>query len=545
MITTQVLIIGAGPVGMVSAISLAQAGIRCVMVDKRLDRLDAPKAHAVNARTLEICERIGVSAAEVRAAGASVADGGLVHFVDTLSGSCFGSLPYERQDEGAKQFTPWPLVNIPQPRFEAFLNARLTHCEGVSLLRGVSATQLEQDGAGVTVVLNGDGFEALEVRSDYVIAADGANSATRDQLGIGLTGPEGLAHNMMIHFEADLTGLTREHPGLLYFCLSPAASGVFIGYQRDRTWVFMQPYDPGSQTRNDFDDATCRQLVEAAAGTALDDFKVRNVSPWTMSAQVADAYGKGRVFLAGDAAHRFPPTGGLGLNTGVADAQNLAWKLALVVKGAADAALLDTYEAERRPVAQINTHQSLTNSAKMFEMFEAVYGDDPENLAEHYARACANPGLAEIRQAVEVQRPHFDSFNLQLGYRYGEDVAPDDIDVSCYLPRFEAGDFLPLIALEDGPWLLGLLPNDAFALVTGPDGAAWQCDDVSVFTEGADFKPGDSFSSRAGLAADGALLIRPDGHIAARWESAPDNPAAAVQHCLGTLLAGKSLEKVA
>lgn len=543
---TQVLIVGAGPVGMVSAISLSQAGIHCVLVDKRLDRLDAPKAHAVNPRTLEICERLGISADEIRAAGASIEDGGEVHFMDRLTGPCFGSLPYERQDDGALEFTPWPLTNIPQPRFEEFLNARLARCKGVSLLRGATATNIQGDPLGVTASLKLDGSdESIEVRADYLVAADGANSSIRDALGVGMTGPEGLAHNMMIHFEADLRSLTAQHPGLLYFCLNPSSSGAFIGYERDRNWVFMQAYDPNTQTRDDFDDATCQRLVEAAAGVPLPDLKIRNVSPWTMSAQVADAYQVGRIFLAGDAAHRFPPTGGLGLNTGVADAENLSWKLGQVLNGKASPELLKTYEAERRPIAQINTHQSLANSSKMLFIFGAVYGEDPEKIQDHYENACANINQPEIQEAVETQRPHFDSFNLQLGYRYGVTVDPDSMDISRYVPGFDVGDYLPLISLADQPWLLGQLSNQAFTLITGPDSAAWCVDGITVISEGAEFEPVDNFSARAGLQSDGALLIRPDGHIAARWESAPANPKAVVAACLADLLSGKQLEEVA
>lgn len=539
MLTTQVLIIGAGPVGMVAALSLAQSGVRCLLVDKRLERLDAPKAHAVNARTLEICERLGVSAEAIRASGASVADGGQVHFVDVLNGTCFGSLPYERQDDGAKAFTPWPLVNIPQPKFEEFLSLRLTHCDGVSLLRGVNATGLQSREDSVVATLEVGGVNGpLEVRADYVIAADGAGSPTREQLGIGMTGPEALQHYLMIHFEADLRTLTSAHPGLLYFCLSPDAGGVFIGYERDRTWVFMQSYDPNTQSREDFGDAQCQALIEAAAGAPIGDFRIRNVSPWTMSAQVADAYRQGRVFLAGDAAHRFPPTGGLGLNTGVADAENIAWKLAKVLKGEAPPKLLDSYEPERRTIAQINSQQSLTNSAKIMHVFGAVYGPDPEKTAAHYAAACEDPNDPKIQEAVEIQRPHFDSFNLQLGYRYGACVDPETLDISRYDPAFEVGDYLPLMKLKDSPWLLGQLPNDEFALVTGPDGAPWRNDQIRVFCEGVDFDPEGAFFERAGISANGALLIRPDGHIAARWATAPADPQAALSTGLEMALTG-------
>lgn len=525
---------------MISAISLAQSGISCVLIDKRLERSDAPKAHAVNPRTLEICDRLGISAEEIRASGSRIAEGGKVHFVDVLAGTCFGDLPYERQDDGAREFTPWPLVNIPQPRFEQFLSAHLNRCSGISLLRGAVASAVNEQDDGVVATLIGAGLQTpVEIKADYVIAADGANSSTRDQLGIGMTGPEALQHNMMIHFEADLRSITSDHPGLLYFCMSPTARGAFIGYERAHTWVFMQSYDPNTQSREDFDDETCRGFVEAAAGTSIADLKIRNVSPWTMSAQVANSYRKGRVFLVGDAAHRFPPTGGLGLNTGIADAQNLTWKLAKVLEGHAGQGLLNTYEAERRPVAEINSQQSVANAAKLMHLFSAVYGLESSKTLEHYAAVCADPhAFPAVGEAVEIQRPHFDSFNLQLGYRYGHAVNPETLDISRYVPAFELGDYLPLVCLQDGGWLLGLLANDAFALVTGPAGESWANDLVTTFIEGVDFRPAKAYAERAGLQPNGALLLRPDGHICARWNEAPQDPSTEITQALARALAG-------
>ena len=544
MLSTQVLIIGAGPVGLFSAICLSRLGISCVLAERRLERLDAPKAHAVNPRTLELCQRFGVPADEIRAAGASIGDGGQVHFVDTLAGASFGSLPYERQDDDARAFTPWPLVNIPQPRFEQFLSQRLTQCDGTSLLRGVTATQTEEFDDGVVTTLQASGLnETLQVRSDYVIAADGAASPTRDGLGINMEGHEALQHYLMIHFEADLTGLTRDRPGLLYFTMAPDARGVFIGYERDRCWVYMHAYNPSTQSREDFTPTRCRRLVEAAAGCPIEPFEVRNVSPWTMSAQIAETYRAGCVFLAGDAAHRFPPTGGLGLNTGIADAHNLTWKLAMVLNGDADAALLDSYDAERRPIAQINSYQSVANSAKLVHLFRALYGPDPTATPAHYAKALENPAAPGIAESVELQRPHFDSFNLQLGYRYGASVDPETIDISRYEPSFEVGDYLPHVTLEPDTWLVGKLPVDRFCLITGPEATAWAdaaalaTVDVPTFTENVDFAPERrTFFEQAGLARDGALLVRPDGHICARWPSAPDCARTALTTELETAL---------
>ena len=171
---SDVIIIGAGPVGLVSAISLAKAGISCVVVERRPTPMTAPKAHAINPRTLEICQRIGVCADQLVAQAASPDDAGLVHFMDVLNGTCFGNMPYERQDEAAKQFVPWPLVNIAQPNFENQLNEVAAKCDNLVIMRGVTASGLVQDDEKVTVQLHGARTGTCAAR--YVIAADGASS---------------------------------------------------------------------------------------------------------------------------------------------------------------------------------------------------------------------------------------------------------------------------------------------------------------------------------------------------------------------------------
>jgi 2-polyprenyl-6-methoxyphenol hydroxylase-like FAD-dependent oxidoreductase len=548
-----VLIAGAGPVGQLAALLLARQGIASRLIDRRQAPMTAPRAHAINPRTLEICESAGVSAEGLRREGASANDAGWVRFADTLTGPEFGCLPYERQDDKALSDTPYPLSNIPQPKFEAALAAAIAAEPLVSFTRGVTCTALRDAQDGVTAQLETANGRREAVHCDYLIAADGAGSRLREMLGIAMEGPEALQHNLMIHFEADLRALTDARPGVLYFLFRPGTSGVFIAYDRGKTWVLMHPHDPATEPRESFDDAKCRRLIEAAIGAAPPALDILHVSPWTMSAQVATRYRKGHVFLAGDAAHRFPPTGGLGLNTGAVDAQNLAWKLAAVLKGQAGEALLDTYEEERRVVAQVNCEQSLTNASKLFALYDVLYGSDPAQRQAHYEAIAANPAAsAELAAAVEAQRPHFDSFNLQLGYRYAsaatvgapELTAARDVDISNYEPSWAAGAHLPhrwVIYKSASVSLLSLLDPSRFTLIAGPAGAGWRdaaaTARIAVHLAEQDFSDMEADWGRlTGLPADGALLVRPDGHIACRFETA-EGAAALLRQGLAQVLA--------
>lgn len=549
---TPILIIGAGPAGQLSALSLARHGIACDIIARRPNIGTAPKAHAVNARTLEICQSLGVDAEALRAEGASANDGGSVRFVGTLSGPQFGVLPYERQDEGALAHTPYPLTNIPQPKFEAALE-RHVHAEPrVNLRRNVSCNSIEDGDAGVVATLEDlTSGDVTTSTYEYVIAADGAGSQIRTALGIAMEGPEVLENFITIHFEADLRHLTDARPGVLYFLLDPDNAGVFIAYDRASTWVLMHGYNPDTESLADYDVERCAALVRKAAGVPELDLAIRNIGSWAMSAQIAETYSKGRVFLVGDAAHRFPPTGGLGLNTGAGDAQNLTWKLAAVIKGQASPDLLGTYQSERQPIARINSEQSLTNAAKIFDLYALLHGLDPEKVAEHYAAVSADPAAVDgLPEVVEAQRPHFDSFNLQIGYRYVSDALQDamtlpaasDIETSTYQPDWQVGAHVPHSWITDGGETMSiheLFQMTRFTLLTGPEAngafAATQ-GDVHVQSCPGNAQTGFDWYERTGLPSTGAVLVRPDGHIAARLTGQENDPAATLTSALASAL---------
>jgi 2,4-dichlorophenol 6-monooxygenase len=531
----RVLIVGAGPVGQMAALLLSHHGIHSCLIDKRSETSTAPRAHAINARTLEICDSIGISAQRLRELGASADEAGHVRFVGKMTGTEFGALPYERQDEGAFSFTPFPLSNVSQPIFERELQEHVLNSELIEFRRGVECTSLVDRGDAVDATLEiAESGEIQTASFLYVIASDGANSKLRDLLGIEVEGPDALANYLMIHFQSDLRAVTAGKRGLLYFLFEPGVSGALIAYDQAKTWVLMHDWNPELENREDYTDEKCLGLIERAVGQPLPQTTIENISPWVMTAQVAKAYRKGRVFLAGDSAHRIPPAGGLGLNTGVGDVQNLTWKLAAVMKGAAGDALLDSYEIERQPIARINNEQSLNNAMKMFDLIVAIHGLDPEKTAERYASVAESPeAFPELAEAVAAQKPHFDSFDLQIGYRYNSEAIvdpapiPDVSDVSDYQPSWDAGAHFPHRWVTHGGVvqpLQALLSPSTFTLLHGPDsGLLAGHTQINQLTFGVDFQDEDSWQDQTGLQNNGAILIRPDGHIAARFDQVDED----------------------
>ena len=517
---SEVLIAGAGPCGMMMSLLLAHYGVDSRLLERRESLGTVPRAHAVNGKTLEIAKRVGLDPARVHGAALPPALGGMVRFWSTLGGSYFGGLPYERQDDAVLEIASQKLANISQPRFEGLLLELVQGNPLIALERGVLVRDLESCGEEVCLTVE-DSTGQLTTRSGaYVVAADGAGSRLRKALGIPMVGPDALQQFMTINFSADLSPLFGDKPGILHWIMDPEASGTLIAYDDGTNWVFMHGSPSGEARAEPYSEGEARAVVAAALGSDTVPFSIQNISPWTMTAQVAERYRDGRTFLVGDAAHRFPPAGGLGLNTGIGDAQNLAWKLAATLKGLAGPGLLDSYEQERKPVAETNSAQSLGNAMKLFELFTALYGPDPREAPRFFAAQCAAGTKAPgVEAAIAAQRPHFDSLRLQLGYRYG-DYDDSALPADHYAPAFRPGDCLPHCPIEregvrgsivDLPEGLGctlLLSSKA----PRPEGVPAA---LTMLQEGIDFAGAFSGQLAAVDPSLAALLVRPDGHIAA------------------------------
>ncbi|HAN36923.1 MAG TPA: monooxygenase, partial [Acidimicrobiaceae bacterium] len=271
----------------------------------------------------------------------------------------------------------------------------------------------------------------------------------------------------MVHLAADLRPLMGDRPGVLHFVLDPAAGGTFISHGCDREWVYMHPWDPATQPAETLTTDHCAALVRAAMTDSGVPFDILTIGTWHMSAQIAERYRSGRSFLVGDAAHRFPPTGGLGLNTGVADVHNLIWKLAAVEAGRLAPSMLDTYESERKPVAEFNCEQSLHNAFKLIEIPIAlgVTADVDESIAAMHATLADPAGRAAVQAAIANQAIHFDLLGLQLGHSYSGPLVIDDGSEAPllaepardYAPSSRPGGRLPHAWLPDGRSTLDLI----------------------------------------------------------------------------------------
>lgn len=506
----DVLIVGAGPVGLSAAMALHKMGHSVRIVDRRDGPQRSPAAHVINARTFEIWQQLGFDVDRLRSRSQHPDVAGQVHWVGKLGDKVLGSLPYERQGDDVLAISPTPLRNLSQHTLEPLLVEELAKF-GVSVEYSTTWQSLEQDSDSVQSVVTRKN-KSETITATWLLGCDGASSAVRTSCGIEMEGPDNLQSFASIHFRADLSPLNRDCPGVLYWICDQDFGGTLISHGGDNEWVYMHPVDPGyviDRSVDDFEAIVRASLTETGNNTGDNtkiDIEILRASAWTMTSQIADRYRQGRVFLVGDAAHRFPPSGGMGLNTGVQDAHNLAWKLHAATQSSDPSTdtLLDTYQTERRPVAQRNAQASLENAFKMIEVFEALGRPDHKGLAV----------------AINNQQTHFDMFGLQMGYRYEVEgmVTPipplDDNVIRNYTPLVEPGCRLPHGWIERDHHIISSLDlvdlRNGVVLVGSEAEYAGPC--LRVGTDFVD--PNNWWESTLGCDSRSVLTIRPDQHIA-------------------------------
>lgn len=575
---TDVLIVGGGPAGMVSALCLAELGARSIIVERHADVNPHPKAHELNARSIEILNGLGISLEELAKEAAPDEDGSRILFCKTINDE-FARIDLLADGGSAQKYADHlrsdkPYLNLSQTELERVMRGHVRKNPHIELMLEHEWDAFSEGDAKVVSRIRSlrGPADAIEVESRYLIGADGAGSRVRKLLGIEMIGPDRLQDFVNAYFEIGLRDYVHT-PAKLYWILHPAAVGAFIAHHVDKRWTYNVPITPPYEQREDFTAEVLKKRIETALGTNRYDIQIKSISHWRMTAQVADSYRRGRVFLVGDSAHRFPPTGGLGMNTGIADAHNLGWKLAAVLQDRSPESLLDSYELERKPVAERNGHESRINYEKIFEVIEA-FGLD-RNAPEVMARITNHPfmkrvpGLVrrlllsvlrapahlllsrfrwskavrdKVLSSVADQKGHFDRIGLDIGYVYEAgalltedgDASPVEQPVMEYEPTCRPGARFPHVALrgsEDVRSSHDLLDYSQYTLIADRDGAAFvqalghleatlrsKVRPVSIDRIDADPDSLARLRSVCAIDGSGALLIRPDGHVAWRHQ---------------------------
>lgn len=568
---TEVLIVGAGPTGLVMALCLAKCGVHSIVVERQHDVNPHPKAHELNTRSLEILASIGITLDELRAEASPKSDGCRIAFCTTINDE-FGAIDLLKDIEDPDKYrrhleSDDPYLNISQAEVEHIIRRRVAKCPEIDLRLGQQWQSYIETSEQTTSTIRdrADGWD-YEIDADWLIAADGAGSRVREALGIRMIGPEKIQDFKNAYFEINLRDKI-ERPAKLYWTFEPSASGTFIAHHIDKRWVYNVPiYEPWERAE-DYTDELLVERIKRALGRDDIDIEIKSTSVWRMTVQTAGKWRKDRVFLVGDAAHRFPPTGGLGMNSGIGDAHNLAWKLAQVIKAGSDSALLDTYEVERKPVAERNAAESFDNYTRMLDVIKGI-GLDP-NGAEKAARLRASTIMrwlpnsiragvlnllngivrdriqktladensnAQLQATIRDQFPHFDRIGLDLGYVYESDAIESDgsvappVDVTRYVPSCHPGARFPHIwlspdtqsisshsLLDFGSWTLiwfGMGSENVHQLSRELDHDRIQRVDLDRLDIPDAGK--QALIDLCDIGPTGFILIRPDGHVGMR-----------------------------
>lgn len=509
-----VLIAGGGLIGLSAAMFLAQHGIGALVVERLKATSPLPRAAFFHMRTLEMFRIAGIEGRVREGSQRDFVPEGAIIAMDCVAGKKLADV-IGNLNESVDAVSPCRRLFLNQPNLEPILRERARE-GGAQILTGHEVVGLAQDESGVALrVRDVESGAEKTLRGKYLITADGAHSKIRELLGVGYEGRGVFSNSITIYFSADLSPWLAEKPISLVYVNNPRIGG-FFRMNRAQTSGFLvvntigdPKADPvaASNAAADISEATLIDYVRAGIGADI-PVKIDGIARWRATADVAETYRRGRVFIAGDAAHLMPPNGGFGGNTGIHDAHNLAWKLAAVLKGEAGMALLDSYEAERKPVGKFTVEQA---------------------FARYVTRTA--PWL----QATTKTDARAHDFNIELGYRYRSKAIiaePGSGNAISSDPREtfgEPGTRAPHVFVErNGERLSTIDLTTDWLLLAGEQGEALaQAASalarrrklrLNTFVIGRDLKdPDRKLNTAFGVSASGASLVRPDGFVA--WRS--------------------------
>jgi 2,4-dichlorophenol 6-monooxygenase len=563
---------------------LARQGVDHLLVNARPGTSDLPKAHVLNQRAMEILEDCGVAdeiAERSTPADQMAATAYYAGFAgdDPDSGRRIAKL--ESWGAGGRNdywrgASPWCQLNLPQIRLEPILKAGAERLSPGRIRFNHELLELAQDDDGVTAtVRDNDNGETYTVRSQYLIGADGGRRVA-SLIGVEYEGLGVVTQTATLHVSADFSRWARDPDVLLRWILCPDSGTMVVMVPMGPTkwgpdseeWVIHLNYpadDPRAQS-----DEKVEADVRAAVGLVDTPITIHKITRWSVDAVMASEFQVGRVFLVGDAAHRHPPTGGLGLTSAIHDVNNLCWKLSAVLADQASPELLETYGPERRSSDERNAQRSLENAVNQFTIVAEAGVSHEHSPEENWANVrrlwSGRPEDAEHRSKVlrqiRMQSMEFNEPNVELGYTYDsaaivpdDSPAPEPIDeIRVYEPSTRPGSPLPHAWIDDEDGgrrpIKDLVARGRFLLIAGEDGGEW-CDAARELADagapldavrighidGDLYDPRLMWASRRQIGPDGAVLVRPDRYVAWRNPSASQAPAEELANALSQILA--------
>lgn len=560
-IKTDVLIVGTGPAGSSTAALLSSYGIDNVLINNYSWLAGTPRAHITNQRTMEVLRDLGkeveaeayLHATEQDLMGENI-------FCTSLAGEELGRMKSwgKHPNSRAEHLLSSPsfMNDLPQTFMEPLLYKTACSRGTQSRMSTQYLSHIEDEDGVLSTCLDKLSNKEIKIRSKYLVGADGGNSKVAENIDLPFEGKMGVGGSMNILFKADLSKYVAHRPSVLYWVLQPGADigGIGMGLVRMirpwNEWLIVWGYDinqPAPKVDKDFATKVARDLV----GDPELEIDLLSVSTWTVNNMYAKKMSKGRVFCAGDATHRHPPSNGLGSNTSIQDGFNLAWKLAYVIKDKAGAELLDTYSIERSPIAkQIVTraNQSIAEFGPIFEALGLTDTQDPVKMKKNMDERKQNSPKAEkqrqaLREAIAFKKYEFDAHGVEMNHRYESNSVLTEGDKEpefkkdkelFYQPTTYPGARIPHAWVYDKTGvkhsLLDLCGKGNFSIFTGIGGEEWLKAAKNIETQlGIKIQcniigPDQDFEDHAGewssireISDSGLILVRPDQHIC--WRS--------------------------
>jgi 2,4-dichlorophenol 6-monooxygenase len=560
----DVLVVGTGPMGATAALALATYGVKVRVVSKWNWLSNTPRAHITNQRAVEVLRDLGVQQ-EVEKYATPWDQMGDTLFTTSLTGPEVARLQtWGTGDDRLGDYvtgSPCTMLDVPQPLMEPVLITNAA-ARGAQVSFNTEYLSSEQDDDGVTIQLRDRTTgHVYTQRARYLVGADGARSQIAQDIDLPIEGVMARAGTVYVQFHADLSHLVAHRPSILHWIMNPAAGFGEIGMGLLRAvrpwdkWIAGWGFDM-AEGDPDLDPAHALEKIRALVGDPDFECEITSISPWYVNRAYATRYSSNRILCGGDAVHRHPPSSGLGSNTCIQDAFNLAWKLAYVAKGWAGPDLLDSYSDERAPVgAQIvaRANQSRVDYAPLREVFATEGAADPVAAGLAKLNAPTPEGVqarAALQAALELKSYEFNAQGTELNQRYvsgavlSEENGGDEVwerDPDLYLQATtRPGAKLPhaWIVGTDGKRIstLDIVGRGRFTLITGIAGQAWRAAadelaapflDTVVIGEPGTADPYAYWARIREVEEAGAILVRPDGYIAWRCSHAVwDEPTA-------------------